>query len=115
MRVKRARMTLVVAPKSALAIWDKEAKNFLPKFVKTVRVIKLHGGDQKSRQKIIRNAWRDAEESSEDYSQCLEGRLAGKALPNYFVLGSRLCRKNHQNFPSTKRTSLGLRFFRRSP
>lgn len=59
MRVKRIRMALVVAPVSVLAGWQTESKNFLSKFVNTVRILKVHGGTEKDRNKMMRNAWKD--------------------------------------------------------
>lgn len=64
MRVKRVRMALVVAPVSVLAVWQTEGKRFLSKFVKGVRIIKVHGGNQKTRNKSIRNAWKDSSPDS---------------------------------------------------
>lgn len=59
MRVKKIRMVLVVAPVSVLSGWKSEGDKYLPKFVKSARVVKVHGGTHKDRKKIIRNAWRD--------------------------------------------------------
>lgn len=60
MACKRVRMTLVVAPVSVLSGWAAEGKKFLPKFARQVRIVKVHGKTQKERQKIVRNAWKDA-------------------------------------------------------
>jgi SNF2 family DNA or RNA helicase len=60
MACKRVRMMLIVAPVSVLAGWQIEANKFLPKFSKQVRIVKVHGKTQKDRQKIVRNAWKDA-------------------------------------------------------
>ncbi|CAB9524006.1 CHD3-type chromatin-remodeling factor [Seminavis robusta] len=58
MRVQRIRMVLVVAPVSVLGGWTEECNKFLSKFVKKVRIVKVHGGEQKKRQKAVRNAWK---------------------------------------------------------
>ena len=66
MRVKKVRMTLIIAPVSVLSGWVEESNKYLPKFAKSVRIIKVHGSDHKSRKKIVRNAWK---ESSRDKPQ----------------------------------------------
>jgi len=58
MKVKKVRMVLVLAPKTVLGAWENEAKNFLPKFAKNVRIQVVHGQPSESRKKIIRNAWK---------------------------------------------------------
>ena len=60
MKVQKVRMTLIVAPKSVLGFWENEAKRFLPKFAKSVRIEVVHGQTPSDRKKIIRNAWRGA-------------------------------------------------------
>lgn len=60
MRVKKVRMALVVAPVSVLGGWAEEGNKFLSKFVKNVRIVKVHGKTQQDRLKIIRNAWRSS-------------------------------------------------------
>ena len=60
MRVQGVRMVLIVAPTSVLSSWDKEAKKFLPKFAKSVRIEVLHGQKAVDRRKIIRNAWKNS-------------------------------------------------------
>lgn len=59
-RVKRMRMALIVAPVSVLSGWAEELNNVLSQFVRTPRIVKVHGGSQKDRQKIIRNAWKQS-------------------------------------------------------
>lgn len=60
MRVKRVKMALIVAPVSVLGGWAEEGKKFLSKFVRNVRIAKVHGGKQTDRQKIVRNAWKNS-------------------------------------------------------
>lgn len=53
-------MALIVAPVSVLDAWAKEGNYSLPKFVNPVRIVKVHGGNQKDRVKTVRNAWKDS-------------------------------------------------------
>lgn len=60
MRCKRVRMALVVAPVSVLSGWADEAKRFLSKFIEHVRILKVHGGNNKDRMKTVRKAWKES-------------------------------------------------------
>jgi SNF2 family DNA or RNA helicase len=59
-------MVLIIAPVSVLEGWAKEAKTFLPEFTNKVRIVKVHGGNQRERMTIVRNSWR---QSSNDRPQ----------------------------------------------
>jgi SNF2 family DNA or RNA helicase len=60
MRVQKCKMVLVIAPVSVVSGWVEEGNKFLSRFVKAVRIVKVHGGTQVQRAKAVRNAWKNS-------------------------------------------------------